>query len=139
MEKVAVFADEEKASIRHHLGYPNVSQISTFALGVGAGVETNFVIERAMEQVTEKGAALVRRLLAVLDKIECQMIEDMENMAVSSIGEITVDPKEQAKLKREYLYWGDALANAIGAVRNPFDLRFNPRTTEGGINVSVQN
>lgn len=137
-EVVAVFNEEEKAMIRHHLGYQNVSAVSTFALGVAAGVETNFIIERAMELVKPSAAPIVRRLIATLDQIETQMVDDIELLAITSLGEIDIRVTEQRDLRDQYLYWGGALANCIGAIRNPFDMRFST-SGAAGINVSVNN
>lgn len=103
-------------------------------LGVPAGVETQFIIEGAMNRVMEAALPECRRILQVLDSLEEQMVGDHELMAVSSLGEITVDPKEQEKLTRRYDYWAGALANLLGAMRNPFDKRIEARV---GLNVRV--
>jgi hypothetical protein len=114
---------EEKVMIRHHCGFLNVTAVSTFALGTPAAVETQFIIEGAMDRILPEAEGLARRCLAILDKIEGQMVDDVELLAVVSVDEITVNGDEQNKLKREYVYWRNALCNLMGIYPNPFDKR----------------
>lgn len=125
-------SEPEKVKIRHHAGYLNVAEAFTFVLGSPAGVETQFIIEGAMNRVLETALPEVRRILAVLDSIEEQMVNDHELLAVASLGEITVNQNEQRDLTRRYDYWVGALMNALGTERNPFDKR-----SGGGLNITV--
>ena len=127
------FTPEEKVRIRHHLGYLNVTASATFALGVPAAVETQFLIESAMDKVLPEAMTLARRLLSILDGIEGQMICDHELLAVAVVGEITLRPDEQEALDKRYQYWRNALANVLGTYPNPWDKRF----ANSGVNVSV--
>ncbi len=124
---------EEKVQVRHHLGYLNVQESQTFVLGVPAGVQTQFIIEGAMNRVMEVALPQVRRHVGILDKIESQMIDDQELLAVQSVDEIVINPEEMKKLKAEYLYWRQGLANLLGVYPNPYDGRFAGRS----MNVSV--
>lgn len=132
---VATLTDQEKVSIRHHMGYPNVGEIQSFALGVPAAMETSFVIEGAMNRVMIQSLPKVRQLMGVLDTIESQMIDDLELLAVNRLGTIEVNQKEQSNLEQRYDYWVNALGNALGCTRNPFDARKYNR--QGGINAGV--
>ena len=129
----AVFSPEEKVSIRRHLGYLNVQASQTFALGVPAAVETQFIIEGAMDRVLQEAAGQVRRHLTILDKIEGQMVDDLELLAITKIGEISVRGDEHAALRKQYDYWAQGMANLLGVYPNPFD----KRNSSGGINVRV--
>ena len=126
-------SDQEKVKIRHHTGYLNVAAAFTFVLGSPAAVETQFLIEGAMDRVLEVALPEVRRHLQILDSLEGQMVEDHELLAIRSIGEITVNEDEQKKLTGRYDYWVDSLCNLLGCMRNPFDKRLKGR----GLNVSV--
>jgi hypothetical protein len=126
--------EAERVKIRHHLGYLNVAEAYTFVLGAPAGVETQFIVEGAMRRVLESALPEVRRILSILDQLEEQMVADHELLAVQALGEITVNPREQAQLTGRYDYWVGALANVMGVERNPFDKR-NPFA---GLNVAVQ-
>lgn len=133
----AVLTDAEKVSVRHHMGYLNVDEVQTFAIGVPAGVETQFIIEGAMNRVNLAALPLLRRIVGILDTIEGQMIDDLELLAVTRLDTIEIDPKEQEKLTKQYNRWVNSLGNVLGVARNPFDARtYNQQG--GGINAGVQ-
>lgn len=127
--------EQEKVSIRHHCGYLNVSAGQTFALGVPAAVETQFIIEGAMNLVMPEALPLVRRLIGICDTVEGQKVDDLELLAVEKLDTIDINQDEQKGLDTQYGYWVNALCNALGVMRNPFDQRlFNK---PGGINARV--
>jgi hypothetical protein len=127
------FTAEEKVKIRHHLGFLNVAASATFVLGVPQAVETQFIIERAMDLVLVPAEPEVRRHLGILDCIEDQMNADRELLAVNEVGEIKVRGTEMKELRVEYQYWRKSLANLLGVYPNPFDKRFE----SGGVNIPV--
>ena len=131
------FTEQEKVRIRHHMGYLGVSQVQTFALGVPAAVETQFLIEGSMNRVLTESELLCRELIGTLDSIEGQMKGDLELLSVVKIGEIEVNPQEQGMLKRAYKHWQAALGNLLGVVPNPYDQRF--LAGAAGISVKVAN
>lgn len=134
--------EQEKVKVRHHTGYLNVQAAQTFVLGTPAAVETQFIIEGAMDRVLAEAIPEVRRHLQILDGIEEQMIQNFELVQVQSLGEIQVNStgrdREQRQLIQVYDRWVDSLCNLLGVARNPFDKRKGALGT-GGINVSVQN
>jgi hypothetical protein len=87
-----------------------------------------------MDLVLEAALPKVRDIMAVLRKIECQKVGDMELLAVESLGDIKLRKEEQKQLNQEYLWWQGALANALGCYSNPFDKR---DVLYGGVNVRV--
>ena len=123
----------EKVKIRHHLGYLGVAEAMTFALGAPAAVETQFIIEGAMNRIMPEAESEARRHIEILNNIEDQMNADRELLAVNKVDEIEIRQTEMRELKGEYLYWRNALANLLGCYPNPFDKRF----CSMGINVSV--
>lgn len=127
------FTDEEKVRMRHAMGYLNVSEVSTFQMGIPAAVETQYLIETAMNKILPEAETHVRNLLARLELIEGQMMDNLELLAVESIDEIKINPKEMTKLRREYKHWQTALANTMGIPPNPNDQRL----MGGGISVRV--
>jgi hypothetical protein len=128
------FSEQEKVKIRAALGYGNVSSVQTFSLGVPAAVETQFLIEGAMNRVLPEAELEVRRLVGVLEGIEAQMTGDLELLAVERIGEITINEKEQQKLRSVYQHWQRQLGNLLMVPPNPYDQRF---MNAGGVNVGV--
>jgi len=125
--------EQEKVRIRHHTGYLNVAEAYTFVLGTPSSVETQFIIEGAMTRVLESALPLLRDIVRRLDCIEDQMAEASELLDVSSMGEITIDPKLRQKRIAEYDYQCSALCNLLGVQRNPFD----KRRMDAGINIRV--
>lgn len=130
--------EQEKVKIRHHLGYLNVAEASTFVLGTPAGVETQFIIEGAMNRVLEAALPEMRRQLNILDALEEQMVADFELIAVLKLGEIDINQKEQKQLKQNYNYWVNSLANVFGITRNPYDKRLMGIGANAGMNMTVQ-
>jgi len=131
------FSDYEKVRIRHHLGYLNVGASATFVLGTPAAVETQFLIESAMNKVLPEADVLARELLARCDSIEGQMMDNQDLLAVEQVDEIKVRQDEFQALLKRYHYHRNGLANVLGIYPNPFDKRF-ASSGGGGINVSVQ-
>lgn len=130
-----------KMKCRHHMGYLAVQAAQTFVLGVPAGVQTQFMIEGAFNKILPGAERYVLEYIEKLDKIECQIDEDTENVAVESIGDIVLRKDEFKQLIIRYQHWQGALANLFGVTPNPFDQR--PWLGSGynggasGINVSV--
>lgn len=130
------FSEEEKVQIRHHLGYLNVAQAQTFSLGTPAAVETQFLIEGAMNKVLPAAESKARQMIANCDAVESQMVENQELLVAEQVDEIKVRQDEFEALLKRYHFWRNALANILGVYPNPFDKRF-ASTGGGGINVRV--
>ena len=110
----------EKVRIRGHMGYPQVRKIAGFALGTPAAIETSFIIELAMNEVTIDALPFVRDLVKNLDCIEAQMMGNLPNQAAVSVGEITVNNREQLLLDGRYDRWLRKLEEALSVSRNPY-------------------
>lgn len=124
--------EEEKVRVRGHLGFLNVADVQTFVLGTPASVETQFIIEGAMNKVLEHALPYVRNTLGELDAILAQFRENRENLAVSKIGDIELNDREFEKLQQRYGFWQGKLADAFGVYVNPFS-----KVPGGGINSPV--
>jgi len=119
------FSDDEKAMIRYHLGYPNVSSVATFSLGLPAAIEPLFILESAMNLILPSAESLVRQHLEILTQIESQQVDDLELLAVDAVDEIKLRAKEHTQLIQQYLKWRDSMANIFGVMANPYDKRFS--------------
>lgn len=137
---MSALSAQEKVKVRHHCGYLNVQDAQTFVLGTPAAVETQFIIEGAMDRVLEAAIPELRRQLQILDGIEDQMVMNLELLQVQKLGEITVNStgadREQRALIQVYDRWVDSLCNLMGISRNPYDKRKGALGT-GGMNVAV--
>lgn len=132
---MSVLTEALKVKIRHHFGYVNVSQLATFVLGSPASLETQFMIETAMNKVLASAVPELERIVSILDAIEQQSVDDLELLAVNKVGEIDINQGEQKALVERYSYWLGSLENLLGVPRNPFDKR--PGMSASGLNVRV--
>jgi capsule polysaccharide export protein KpsE/RkpR len=130
-----LLTDDEKVRVRHHCGYMNVKEAATFMLGSPSGVETQFVIEGALNLVLGSALPLVRTLLTRCDAAEAQLDEDMESLVASKVGGIALRDDEFEKVIQRYEHWRQALANAIGVFCNPYDKR--PALSPGGNSINI--
>lgn len=133
----AVITEEEKNRARHHMGYPEVEAVSTFALGVPAAMQTNFMIEGAMQRINASPGAVerFRQLLCRMDGVENELECGMDLASVDRIDTIEVRSDRVNELGKYYRYWQTSLANLLGIVPNPWDQRSFAH--EPSVNVSV--
>lgn len=129
----------ERVKIRRHLGYLNVAEASTFALGVPANIQTSFVIEPAMDKLLPQAEPMVRTFIEQLDALALQIFEDSDTLVALKVGSIDLNPKEFERILDRYVWISEDLANALGIFRNPYDRRFNNVNGGGGINARVMN
>lgn len=131
---------QQKAKIRHHLGYLGVQEVSTFVFGTPASVETQFMIEGAFDNLLPETLPLVVLFLERCDATEQQFFDDTENLAVDQVGNIKLRADEGEQLMGmggRYDYWRRALANAFGCAPNPFDKRPGLGVGANGVNIRV--
>lgn len=131
-----MLSKEERARIRHHLGYLNVSAAATFQLGVPAALQTQFMIDNAFDKVLPEAEVMVREFLCRLNDVESQVFGNLDLAEIESTGTIKVDPKRLPKLAQTYKIAQEALANLMGVPPNPFDQR-SWIAGAGGMNVPV--
>jgi hypothetical protein len=136
--------DGDREKIRYHLGYVNVGatnnnsqsfpppgtpgNAASLLFSVPRPVETLFWVEDAMNLVLEIAVPRIRRLLAVLDQIEAQLIDSLTRLKAAEVGNIKLRPaqngvSEQDALEREYWRWSGRLADQLGVPRYPFSDR----------------
>lgn len=130
----AVLTEQDKVRARHHLGYLNVEAAQTFTLGIPAAVQTQFMIEGALNRVLPQAIPKLLDLLEKLDCVECELFGGIDLASVNKISEVEVNPKRRRELAGYYKVAQQSLANLLGIVANPFDMR---EWLQGGINVSV--
>ena len=58
-----VLTDEQRVSVKHHLGYPNANAYETFVLGVPASLESLFMIEGAMNSIAPQAEPRLQKRL----------------------------------------------------------------------------
>ena len=133
--------NDEKESIRYHLGYLGVSSSASIQLGIPRPVETLFLVEEAMNQLREQSVPRVRSILGVLENIEDKLICAQDRLAAAKLGNLTlrgIKPGETEAdgLENEYTRWAGRLADILGVPFYPGSHRFGPKQSA---NVSVIN
>lgn len=130
---------EDKERIRYHTGYPNVSAVATLAFGLPVSVETGYLIENMMNVVREEAIPRIRRILDVMDGIECLLQESAVHMGATSLGDITTNLKEDDDLERQYCKWAGRLADILRCPLYKGSLRFQKYVFgAAGVNVPVR-
>lgn len=107
----------------HHLGYPNVGEISTFAFGVPAAMQTTFMIGGALVRILPNAESMVYDFIAKLDRAECAVDEFLETVSIAKAEDVEYRENAFAKIAQVYKMRQQALANLLGIVPNPFDQR----------------
>lgn len=134
--------EDEKVRVRHHLGYLNVQEASTFVLGTPAGVETQFIIEGAFNRVLPQAMPKIREVLGNCDKIEEAMMCALGNLDANAVGGIQLNNQgrdnQQEQLHKAYEWHRQALANLLGIVPNPYDKRAGIYATGRSLSVPVR-
>ena len=129
-----MLTNEEKARIRHHMGYLNVQAAATFQLGVPAALQTTFMIELAFTKILPEAENMVKVFVCRMDEVEKQVFGNLDLAEIEATGSVKVDPKRLLKLAQTYKIAQEGLANLLGVPPNPFDMRSWLKSS-GGINV----
>ena len=118
----SVLNDIEKARVRRHMGYPEVTAAASIQLGIPKPSQLYFLLEQAMELLMPLAVDRVRDLLNVLDNIEQQMIDAQCKLQVDSVGDISLAGTKDSKarlgtdrLEMEYIRWAKRLADVFGS------------------------
>ncbi len=128
---------DEIVKCRSHLGYPNVSAVATYALGVPAAMQTTFMIEGALVKVLAQAESRLRDLLAKLDRAECKIDDVLDVVELTEAEDVKFNQEALSKLAQIYKIHQQGLANLLGIVPNPWDQRDWLKMGGGGINVPV--
>lgn len=126
----AALSESEKAQTRRHLGFPGTSAVSVYAMGMVIPMQGTFLLESAMDHLTEHSAQRVRQLLSVLDGLEQKLLKAVCYLTVESIGQIKMRPADPGKtptdlIQKEYVRWALKLSDELGVPYYPYASAFN--------------
>ena len=124
MPGLAVLTEEEKASIRHHLGFMQVAPSTSIFMGFPAATQTSFLVETAMDHIMEAGVGRIRDDIAECDRIECEIKGARFRLQAKSVEGIDLNPQELTQLKTEYTDWAKRLADDLGVPINAYAAKF---------------
>lgn len=115
------FTADEQARIKYFLSYPDfVALAQSFQLGYPAASQPLFLVEDAFQRLTPQGEITTRRALCECESIENQISDARSRMKATRLGELEVNPRETAMLRKELMYWTTRLADSLGVVSNPY-------------------
>lgn len=124
------FDDAEKERIRYHMGYLQVAPAAALTFGIPAPIQTLFLVESAMDRVLPAAEDRIRKLITVLDQIECRMLDGQNYLIADQLSDITIRADNIDKLEDEYCRWASRLADVLGSPLYPGAERF--RRLRGG-------
>ena len=108
--------EDDKTSIRFHLGYPNTSPNTTMAMGLPINLDGLFILEANMNNLRESGVPRVRQLVQIMDDLLFGAIVDStQRMAVKRIGSIETNADEAKMLDAQLFKWACMLADQLRA------------------------
>lgn len=116
----------EKERIRYHTGHGSISPAAAISYGLPALIQPLFILENAMSLVDNNTEDRIRRLLKILDDIECRLIDAQPRLAAESVGELKTRMNEPDLLEREYVRWGFRLADTLRVPIYPYSARYKP-------------
>lgn len=116
-----MFTDDEKARIKHFLGYPSWSSMAqSIQLGYPAASQPAFLVDDAFHRLMPGGETAVRKDLCECESIEKQLSEARARLKASEVGKVKMNAAEREELRRELVYWVSRLASDLGVVENPY-------------------
>jgi hypothetical protein len=131
--QVTALSESDKERCRYHLGYLNTSFAASLTLGIPRPVQTLFLVEDAMGLLIPQTVPRVICILDTLDGIETMLRKQLGTLGVKRAGELELHPlSDQGKLvtdslEREYVRWGNRLADILGCPHYPFSARYSKR------------
>lgn len=112
---------EERARVRHHLGFPNIGNATVLALGFPAGGQPAFLLEAAMDQVLPEAEPKFREVLAQCECIEKQTQDARKRAQTASVGTVVLRAREEFDdMEDQYDLWTSKLVDVFGVNKNPF-------------------
>lgn len=129
MAATNALSDSDRARVRRHLGYPNVSMVPTRALGVPALSQPLYLVESAMDRLLPEAADYVRQVIDVMEGIQAQIVDANRRLKAQQLGELKLrrtndEPTEQELLWGRYGEWATVLSDELAAPINPYSAKF---------------
>lgn len=135
-----LLTQDEKARVRRHTGYPEVTAAAGIVFGIPKQSQMAFLLEMAMPLIMSQSVARIRLLLTTLDNLEQQMIEAQAFLVADQLDDLSLagtktDLLVTERLENEYIRWAKRLADCFGVPLYPFSERFRKSGQKGMIPV----
>lgn len=129
-----MFDDAEKERIKYHMGYTGQSTAAGLAYGLPVPIQTMFLVESAIDRLNTGSEDRVRKLITILDQVECRMEGAMDYLTVDRVDSIEIRSDQIDKLEDEYCRWASRLADVLGSPLYPGSSKFRRLFGAGGPN-----
>lgn len=117
-------SDEEKGRVYYHLGYLQVHPAASIQLGIPRPIQTVFLVESAVGNLIESACDRVRKILTIMDGIEDKLVEAQDHLAATALDTLKLRADEPDALEKEYVRWGNRLADILGCPIYPHSQRY---------------
>lgn len=128
---------EEKARATYHLGYMGIQSASALSFGIPRPVQTLFLVETALNNILPIFEDKLRRIVNIMDGIECRLVDAQERLAASQLDSLKTRADEPQALEVEYQRWGLRLADLLGVPPYYYSTRYRRQPGQRGGNVPV--
>lgn len=129
----------EKQRTRYHLGYPSTQPAASITFGIPRPIQTMFLVEQAMNLLLPDAEDEVRRLLGIMDGVECRLQAAQDRLAAKRIDQLELRDDEPGQLEGEYRRWGYRLADVLGVPIYAYSMKYRREGAKTISNVSVSN
>lgn len=106
------------------MGYLQVAPAAALTYGIPSPIQTLFLLESAMDRILPDAENRVRKIIQVLDDIECRMLDGQNYLVADQLSDITIRKDNIDKLEDEYGRWASRLADIMGSPLYPGSERF---------------
>lgn len=128
----------EKERARYHMGYLNVQPAPSLSFGIPVPLQTLFLLESSLNNILPSAEDRVRRLLTVLDEIECKLISAQDYLVASRVDDIEIRENHPDLLEKEYCRWASRLSDELGAPLYPGSPKFRSLFQSGVGSIPVR-
>lgn len=125
-------SESDKERTRYHLGYLEVQGAASIQFGIPRPLQTVFLLEDAMNNIIANAISRVQRILTVLDGIENKLIESQDRLAAKRLDSLELRENEPDQLEREYVRWGNRLADILGVPIYAYSTRYRAAGNAAG-------
>lgn len=127
---------EERERVRYHLGYLQVEPAASISFGIPRPIQTLFLVETALTNLLDVALPRVRKIIQIMDDIECKLVDSVDVLEASQMGDLHTRENAPSLIDREYYRWASRLADMLGVPLYPYSARF--KQFVGGGNVPVR-
>ncbi len=118
---MAALTEIEKSKILRFLGFPDWATLAlSWSISFPTAIEPQYQIQDAFYRMSDEALELIREDMRQCEAVESQLKESIKRLKASKVGEITLNPDEQAALRGELNHWKAQLANDFGTILNPY-------------------